>query len=265
MKKDVVFINGWPNSVRPLDTFIPELKDRTILVCSKDISDEYLQHGWSCIPVDEHTWEYYREHVFPRLIDQDIKCVVADSEMHIEPAAHLREALGVPGQTVASARSFRNKLAMLDFLRGASTFRVPRYLKIGTATRQEAETFCADLVNVVVKPIDGTDSKSVRLMSREDFLGEYEYLPHDSFAQEWIDAPIFHVDGLVVRGDLKFLSVAKYFNSCLQYSQGGVVGSEMVRNEAIIGKFDKAIRETLVLMPTPFNTTFHAEFFLDEI
>lgn len=263
IKKDIIFINGWPDSVRPLDRFLPKLKQRMILVCHSDIAGDFLENGWDCISVDEHSCEEYARAVVPLISQLPIRHVVADSELHLEPAAYLREILGVAGQSIVSARAFRNKGQMLGFVKRAKNFRVPDYIMLGHDDAGKIEIFCEKHDRIVVKPFEGTDSEGVRALTGRELLTEFSHRSNGYLAQEFIPYPVYHVDGLFVEGSVSFYSVCQYHNTCLEYSQGSVHGSIVVSDEQLIAKFGAAVREALALMPTPFNTTFHAEFFYD--
>ncbi|MBG6248411.1 MULTISPECIES: hypothetical protein [Symbiopectobacterium] len=110
-----LFINGWPNSVRPLDDFIPHYKKQLIIVCAENLAVAFKAQGWDCFIVSSHSIESYEIELLPVLCDMEIFSIIADSELHILPAAYLREKLNIQGQDLRSANDFRNKLEMINF------------------------------------------------------------------------------------------------------------------------------------------------------
>lgn len=261
-----VFINGWPDSVRPLDEFLPYYKDEIIIVCTGDLAGEFINQGWECLIVSSHTIESYAAELIPELSDRNIFSIIADSELHIEPAAYLREELNIHGQGLKSAECFRNKREMINCLINAKTFKVPFTFNVTSTTAFDVEKDIDPDKKYIIKPLAGTDSFEVTKNTGRELLEQKTLIKEGFLIQEFIDYPVYHVDGVVSNGELVFYCVSKYDCTCLEYakSESQVLGSNIVFDKDIIDRFGPVILETLSLMPTPENTTFHSEFFFDD-
>lgn len=264
MSSKSLFINGWPDSVRPLDEFLSSYKDVVIIVCTATLANDFIRHGWECLVVSSHTIEAYAAELIPKLSGRKIFSIIADSELHIQPAAYLREELNVQGQGLKSAECFRNKREMINCLTHAKTFIVP--LTLISSTTPDIKNKINPEKKYIIKPIFGTDSFEVDKISGLELQTKIALIPEGTLIQEFIDYPVYHIDGVVSNGELIFYCVSKYDSTCLEYakSESLVLGSNIVYDKDIISRFGPVIMETLSLMPTPENTTFHSEFFYDD-
>lgn len=264
MSSKSLFINGWPDSVRPLDEFLSSYKDVVIIVCTATLANNFIRQGWECLVVSSHTIEAYAAELIPKLRGRKIFSIIADSELHIQPAAYLREELNVQGQGLKSAECFRNKREMINCLTHAKTFIVP--LTLISSTTPDIKNKINPEKKYIIKPISGTDSFEVDKISGLELQTKIALIPEGTLIQEFIDYPVYHIDGVVSNGELIFYCVSKYDSTCLEYakSESLVLGSNIVYDKDIISRFGPVIMETLSLMPTPENTTFHSEFFYDD-
>lgn len=266
MSKKSLFINGWPNSVRPLDEFIPDYKGKLIIVCTAKLAEDFIGNGWECFIVSSHSIEAYKSELLPKLGGVDIFSIISDSELHIQPAAYLREELNIPGQDLESADCFRNKYEMVKCLVNAKNFKVPLSYVATSKTAYDFKKTISSDKTYIIKPFYGTDSHKITKLSGENLIKDIDLYIDHYLIQNFIEFPVYHVDGLVTNGEMVFYSVSKYENTCLEYSksESEILGSNIISDEKVIDLFGHAIKETLSLMPTPKNTTFHSEFFFDE-
>ena len=89
--------------------------------------------------------------------------IVRMSEYDLIRAARLRERFGIPGQSVASAVAYRNKVRMKELVRAAGTVAVPGFRAIESPLDLVAavEEWGFPLV---VKPVDGGGSRGVTVV-----------------------------------------------------------------------------------------------------
>jgi len=126
-------------------------------------------------------------------------------------AARLREALGLPGMTVAETLPFRDKEVMKQRLDGAG-IRTPRHARAATAdqVRDAAESIGYP---VIVKPIAGAGSADThRCDSRQDLersLRAIRHVPEVS-VEEFVEAEEFTFDTICADGRLEFENVCWY-------------------------------------------------------
>lgn len=196
--------------------------------------------------------------------------VLAVSEFDLLRAARLRELFGAPGQDVASATAFRDKLAMKRILSEAGVPVAP-YAPVSNL---------ADLLGfveeygfpVVVKPRRGGGSMDVHVLrDRQDIeslLAAHRDLGTDDGAQllaeQYIEHELLHIDGIVLSGETRIMWPSTQGDStCLDIKQGRALHSCMLdADDPLFEPARELTRRALAALPTPETTTFHAEVFL---
>jgi hypothetical protein len=151
--------------------------------------------------------------------------VVGRHETHILPAAVLRERFSTPGMRPDTAILFRDKVAMKARLASAG-FRTPR------VTTGSADAVAPDWTGpTVVKPKDGFASIGVRLYPSPEaalaaIRSDEAAIPAETLElEEYVEGPIWHVDGYVYRGEAIVAQAHKYVGTCLDYARGEPMGS----------------------------------------
>ncbi|MBJ7609631.1 MAG: ATP-grasp domain-containing protein, partial [Candidatus Dormibacteraeota bacterium] len=126
-------------------------------------------------------------------------------------AARLREALGVPGMTVAQTIPFRDKEQMKRVL-DAAGIRTPRHRAAGTAT-DVRDAAAAIGYPVIVKPIAGAGSAHTHRANSEAELEEV--LPDlagvvEVSVEEFVDGEEFTFDTVCGRGAVLYENISWY-------------------------------------------------------
>ncbi|WEH39575.1 ATP-grasp domain-containing protein [Streptomyces sp. NBC_01218] len=196
--------------------------------------------------------------------------VLALSEFDILRAARLRELFGAPGQDVACATAFRDKLEMKRILSGAGV-PLARYAPVSNL---------ADLVGfvesngypIVVKPRRGGGSMDVHVLRGEQdidpLLASHRDLGTDDGAQliaeQYIEHELLHVDGIVLGGEIRLLWASTQGDStCLDIKEGHALHSCLMDPEdELLAPAQELTRRALAALPTPDTSIFHAEIFL---
>lgn len=210
------------------------------------------------VPVREMTVEGILSGLEAEGLDQDIARVACVEEQYVLLAAKLREALGVPGQSVTSARAFRNKLFMKDCLKTAGSFRLPRYWS-PLQRRSMDEVFPPHWAGKVVKkPILGSGGMEVRIF---DSIGEAGTVRDEEMLESFVDLPMLHIDGLLVDGEVRFFAISKYVNFCLSFTEFKYVASEFSHDADLNRRAEVAMREVFQLLPSFRDGAFHLEMF----
>ena len=126
-------------------------------------------------------------------------------------AAKIREALGVPGQTLDQALPFRNKDLMKERVAGAGV-RCPRHRAATTADEvREAAEFIG--YPLIVKPIDGAGSMDTyRADDRAQLEQAIAKMGHirEMNVEEFIDGEEFTFDTICVDGRVLYFNVSYY-------------------------------------------------------
>ena len=126
-------------------------------------------------------------------------------------AARIREALGVPGMTVAETLPFRDKDRMKQVLNAAGV-RTPRHARATSAEE------CRDAASrigfpLILKPIAGAGSADTYRVDNgtqlEETLPRLAHLPEVN-VEEFIEGDEFTFDTVCVGGEVAFYSLTKY-------------------------------------------------------
>jgi hypothetical protein len=195
--------------------------------------------------------------------------IVSLSEADVVRAAQLREWLGLPGQTVASATAFRDKVVMKD-LAAAAGIGVPRYRRVDSAWD------LLDFVDetgfpVVVKPVDGAGALDVTTIGDQRELAEWvgrQSLRSDEPArmmvEEWVDVPMMTVDGVMAGGRILVAMVNAYHETCYA-TVARLATFAMSQVDRGSDRYTEALdfaRRLVAGLPTPDEpTAFHCELF----
>jgi formate-dependent phosphoribosylglycinamide formyltransferase (GAR transformylase) len=191
-----------------------------------------------------------------------LEYIATQSEYDMLRAASLREALRLPGQSVASARAYRDKVAMKDCMAAA---------KIPTAhyRRLELPTDLPAFVEehgypVVVKPVDAAGSRGVRVLrdacDQHDF--QREPTTRQYMAETFVQGTMYHVNGIMRAGRYEFIAPYRYINSSLDYQANGCYGSMTMQPDTEIAKQLIAFcQRVIAALPPTDPLAFHAEIF----
>lgn len=196
-----------------------------------------------------------------------LDALVAMSEFDLLRAARLREAMGLPGQTVPSAEAYRDKLTMKTVLR-AGGVPVADHAPIASAT--DLLAFAARSEGpVVVKPRRGAASVGVHVLSDAEAVRSHVLTsadlrgddPAHLLAEEFVPHELVHVDGAWRDGKV-VLAWPSRSSSQLGFRDGEVVRSAMLDlTDDGVEPALAMVERALATLPTPDVSLFHAELF----
>jgi biotin carboxylase len=189
--------------------------------------------------------------------------IVALDEFDMELAATLREHLRVPGLGVSATRAVRDKLTMRE-LAAAAGVPVPEFAGIfhHDAVRRYLEGTAGPWV---LKPRTQASAIGIRKLHRPDevwpILDELGDLQSHHLIERYVAGDVYHVDGLVDRGELVFAEAHRYARPPFDVMHaGGVFCSRTVprqgEEEAGLRAATAAVLEAVGLD----DGVFHAEF-----
>lgn len=194
--------------------------------------------------------------------------ILANFEFDLPRAARLREQLGLPGQSVASANAFRDKVAMKDLCR-ARGLAVGEYRRARSAT-DILEFVAAHGYPVVVKPANGGASldthvlrgdADLRALLERGLVPRFDFVPN-LIVERFVPGEMYHVDGLVVDGEIALIWPSRYINNTLSFKDDVALGSlTLDPGTRLTERLRAFTRAVLAALPTPPTTTFHAEVF----
>ncbi|WP_329411833.1 hypothetical protein OG563_05645 [Nocardia vinacea] len=269
----VLLLSRKPLSERPLHEWLPEVVTDTVLITvpgalagiGADVRDRFRD----CRTVSDYqSWstEWLAECAAR---EHRVGLVASSSEDDVLRSARLRGRLGLPGQTLESARAYRDKLIMKDTVARAGVA-VPRRRAIDRPT--DLIEFIEEAgLPVVVKPRRGSASIGVRILrGRGDvtaFLasGELPAAPQHRdrwIAEEYVDGDFFHVDGVIADGAVAHCWPSQYSSGNAEAAQreselsSVLLAPDDPRTE-LLQRFAADVHRAL---PSPaFPTSFHLE------
>ncbi|HEU0199829.1 MAG TPA: hypothetical protein VFR86_05290 [Burkholderiaceae bacterium] len=152
-------------------------------------------------------------------------------------AAELREEFDIPGMRPDEMILFRDKVKMKDAILRAG-IRAPHYCKVEHDLRALPWSG-----KTILKPRDGAGSQGVRLFAtaaeaiahvRETFASEPAHIYFSNYElEEFLEGPIWHVDGYLFDGKPVEMQTSKYVGTCLDYNSGSSLGSIQFDNPAL--------------------------------
>ena len=143
----------------------------------------------------------------------------ATIEAHIEPAARVREACGIPGTTTRTAYLCRDKPAMKEVLRAAG---VPCAQSTGAASADEVRAFAAQVgLPLIIKPRSAAGASGThRADSAEDLERVIRISGVDRGApvavEEFIEGHEGFYDTLTIGGEVVHEFVSHYYPNVLE-------------------------------------------------
>lgn len=150
------------------------------------------------------------------------------SEYDLQTAARLRDEFRVPGDTSEFVVRFKDKVVMKRLV-SAAGIRVPRFISLPPDVTEERVVNALGLP-FILKPRVGAGSERVEkvgsIAELRDALARCELAEFE--CEEYIDGDIFHVDGVRRSGQLCFVSVSAYINTCLDFALGKPLGSVLL-------------------------------------
>jgi biotin carboxylase len=151
------------------------------------------------------------ERVYQWLRGKSVDRILANWEVVVETAAHLRARCGVPGMSVDAVEGFRDKQLMKERV-AAAGLRVPRAERVRTVAEVKA---AAERIGypLILKPIAGAGSADTYRVDDEDdldrTLAKMRHVTECS-CEEFISGEEFTYDTVCVNGVPAFRNVAHY-------------------------------------------------------
>jgi glutathione synthase/RimK-type ligase-like ATP-grasp enzyme len=186
--------------------------------------------------------------------------IITRQERLLQFAADVRAFFHLQGLTPEEALAYRNKAIMKQRILEAG-IRAPQDLSLAQL-ETSAGTHFAWKGKTVLKPKDG--ASSVGIYQFDDLLSALEFIQtqkntinfNNYLLEEFLEGPVFHLDGFFYNGEIITMLANRYINTCLEYAQGQPIGTIQVENhyEAFAKKCLKALGGDCI--------TFHLEFIL---
>ncbi|CAM5327074.1 MULTISPECIES: ATP-grasp domain-containing protein [Streptomyces] len=181
------------------------------------------------------------------------------------PAARLREHFGVPGTGAKTALLCRDKVPMKEALSGTG-IRVPRFLAVGPDTpRAELSEFARGLPGrVVLKPRSQGASIGVRILDGAAellALADAGGIEEGYEAEEFVDGSIYHIDGVVRDGEMRWFCASRYLDTCFDFRHGTApLGAVTPDSPGLVSRM-RDVTGTVLEALGLTDSTYHMELF----
>lgn len=196
--------------------------------------------------------------------EKHIDKIFTYTEDEVLLAAELRNRFGIEGQGITSAKCFRDKFLMASFIRdmGIKTPKfkmVESYFDLDEFTEKNGYP-------IVIKPLDGGGAMGVTVVRNEIELKNFisDNVVNKKICEEYIPYDVYHVDGMVLDGDIKYIVVWKYIKSCLNFQNevgGSCISMSILSGTTAYTNLTQYARKVIMALPCPNNFLFHLEVF----
>ena len=253
----VAVINYGPQS--DYAAMLPELAGALEVYTHNDLqhTDAYARYEY----VPDCEFVPYAELMIRRTArERPFTHVITDNEYDLERTARIRADLGIPGQSAASALSFRDKAVMKEV--ASRTVRTARFARLETIT-DLTDFIDAAGFPVVVKPVKQGGSRDISVLRDDADLVEFSrrHWREDLMAEEFIDGRMYHVDAVLAPG-YRFVAASRYLRSCLGVFDGQNNGSVQLHpDDKFAQRLEEFFDRTLEAFDTPEVSAYHLEVF----
>ena len=190
---------------------------------------------------------------------------IQTDEFAVDLLSFINTELKLPGMQLDDCYKFRDKVKMKQVL--SENIRKPKMYTLNDITNDNVT------YPVILKPRCFAGSRGVKIIDKKEKLlqnlkglyfdytrvSEFNYGEEDIEVEEYIQAPICHIDGIVFNNEIKFCICSQYINTCFEYTTGKILGSkkgsEVQQKKAL--DFATEVNNSLKLP----NGVFHLEAF----
>ncbi|MDX3630112.1 ATP-grasp domain-containing protein [Streptomyces europaeiscabiei] len=262
----IVVLNRVPAILTPLGDWLAEVAEDVALITSAEAAVGYRGTFPTMVEIEDYSTGAGTQEALELLCQaNDVTQIVHVTEEDVLRAAQARDLFGIPGQSLAEALPFRDKLVMKQRV-AAAGLRTPGFC--APRDLDEAHAFAAEFGwPVVVKPRLGYASSGVQLIRSEkqltDEIAQREF--SDILMEEYIPGLVYHVDGEAEFGELRYSCPSQYINDCLSFHDSAPLGSvQLEPSNPVAARLNAYTREVLAAMPPGDRSPFHLEVMLHE-
>lgn len=232
--KRVIILNRWDDELSEYHRYIDHTKNKVAYITTKagkfrlspelavviDVLDQL-------VPGKELEDALMRSKT---ALDDRVDHILCLSEFDLLTGAWAREFLGVKGYGIEQVLRFRDKTAMKNAIL-KSGLNAPNFV-----SAEDDGLLNAFVENisfpVIAKPKCGAASAGcAALRTKEELFQFLEDKPRADYeVEEFVDGPIYHVDGLVFKGEIFFVKAWRYIGTCLGFASGSPLGSVMIES-----------------------------------
>jgi hypothetical protein len=202
-------------------------------------------------------------------LDHAVQRILSTGEGDVLRAARIRQRLGLPGQDVRSAESYRNKYVMKTIASASGVQVAP--MRLITSSAQLTRFSQEYGFPVVAKAVDGGACVGQHVLRDKASLDtlvrawDRTILDQPLLAEAWIEGETYHVDGVMDAGDTLLSVPSRYlYSQWLTHHDSAPLLSGMLQDgDQLCARLQDATARVVRALPGPPGAcAFHAEFFL---
>jgi len=195
--------------------------------------------------------------------------VVALEEENLIRAARIRESFGLTnGQSVDSALTYRDKVKMKQLLSSAG-IRVPTFASVESAS--DIVSFVKSHgLPAVVKPRKGYSSVNTTVIKTQEDLEKFLNSGFNTTSgfdgaldleiESFVEGEMYHIDGMVFDGQVKFVWPSKYVGMCVSFLSGKFLASYTLhKSNPLVKRLQEFTVKSIGILGGPKCFPFHAE------
>ena len=199
-----------------------------------------------------------------------IDYVIANTEYTILCGAAVRDHYAIAGRKLKDVAAFRNKFLMKSALvrgEGVETSRfIGGKLLADKGLSAVSQVFAATDYPLVVKAASQAGSRHVYVVKNaEELAAKLELLRSlgvDHLVEQFVDAPVIHIDGICRHGELVFVCGSRYIDDCFAWQHEKIAMSSVLIDDPVLQqKIVNFTRNTLRSLGA-VDIVFHLEAFL---
>ncbi|AHY08170.1 ATP-grasp domain-containing protein [Serratia plymuthica] len=248
----------------PYDLWLQDSGVEPVLITSPKFYQDYARHIKHCFCLENYDHDDESLYDLTESIYQTtpFDYIFCRAEVDILRAANIRKRYSLPGQDVISALCYRDKFFMKEQL-SLSQVMMADYRRIDS--QEELLAFASDNgMPFVIKPRLASGSSGVVIIRSQvelySYLQKYNNQIVSMLAEDYVDGEMFHIDGLVVEGELTFIQPFRYVNNCLSYRDNLYIGNiPLDRNDKLYSRLVSSVKDILHIMPATPHFAFHCE------
>lgn len=200
----------------------------------------------------------------------NIDYVIANTEYSILCGAALRDHYAISGRTLSDVAAFRNKFLMKSALARSGEVLTSRFVGGELLARQGmnavSDVFTACDYPLVLKATSQAGSRYVYVV--EDALElsqkmqELKNLGVEYLVEQFVDAPVIHIDGVYRGGELLFVCASRYVDDCYAWQHERIAMSSVLIDDPALQKTIVQFTQRTLSSLNARDMVFHLEAFL---
>lgn len=199
-----------------------------------------------------------------------IDYVIANTEYSILCGAAVRDHYAIPGRRLRDVAAFRNKFLMKSALARHGEVLTSRFvggeLLANQGMNAVSEVFTASDYPLVLKATSQAGSRYVYVVNDAVELSqkmqELKILGIEYLVEQFVDAPVIHIDGVCRGGELLFVCASRYVDDCYAWEHEKIAMSSVLIDDPVLQKAIVQFTQRTLSSLNARDLVFHLEAFL---